>query len=433
MIGLWRVQNDELHFKQLDIATAREDFLEKEMLDSDVHHLEVRGTFFDKLSILAAGSLAVGISFIVAGMEHPEVRAEIQQRIVYIVVAFSLLFTSLALCIWHNYLISRAVHLLSSQLQNLYKGSNLIRVWIRDHPNAGVSSFEHHGEIGQRQKKKVVEFDEAARSFEIRRNRITNIAHWVGHCAMPALLIGYAIGLGSALAIYMTNPEAPPAVRHQTLLRLPTADAVSFSAPPSFLSNQWYSNPEWWLCVLGFPTLFFVGYQSIANARAAKAALLNAQAVITAERAWVMADLSYSGEYPQVLEGEGTFYGGPILKTTEVSNIKLTCRNQGRSPAWIDMVRAQVDIVDSKSVSMSPVLREGNRGPMGPIGAGGEISRSLELRCEGHREQNEFLSIYVLIEYRDIYGEKHETHLGYSVSGKSLMRQNARPERNRNT
>jgi len=53
----------ELHFKQLDDARVCEDFLEKEMLDLDVHHLEVRVALFDKLAVLAAGSLAVGISF----------------------------------------------------------------------------------------------------------------------------------------------------------------------------------------------------------------------------------------------------------------------------------------------------------------------------------------------------------------------------------
>jgi hypothetical protein len=55
---------------------------------------------------------------------------------------------------------------------------------------------------------------------------------------------------------------------------------------------QWYAQPEWWLFILGIPTLFVIGWQSgetrkSANAAkdAAKAALLNAQAIINAERA----------------------------------------------------------------------------------------------------------------------------------------------------
>lgn len=196
---------------------------------------------------------------------------------------------------------------------------------------------------------------------------------------------------------------------------------------------HWYLNPEWWLCILGFPTLFFVGYQTVATAKAAKAALLNAQAVISAERAWVMAELNCYGDSFRIFEGTGTFWGGPMVETTEIQSIKLTCKNQGKSPAWIDQVYGQLDIVDSTSVSNDPILRRGHHGPMGPLGAGEAQSRSLELRCEGRRRSHEFLSIYVVIEYRDIFGKKHETHIGYSVSGNSLARQNGLPERNRNT
>jgi hypothetical protein len=196
---------------------------------------------------------------------------------------------------------------------------------------------------------------------------------------------------------------------------------------------HWYLNPEWWLCILGFPTLIFVFLQTLATSKAAKAALLDAQAVITAERAWVMADLGFYGDRLQIFEGTGTFWGGPVVETTEIQNIKLTCKNQGRSPAWIDRVHAQVDIVDPTSVSIDPVLRRGTHGPMLPLGAGEEQSRSLEMRCEGRRGPGEFLSIYVLIEYRDIFGKGHETHLGFSVSGHSLARQNALLGRNRNT
>jgi hypothetical protein len=196
---------------------------------------------------------------------------------------------------------------------------------------------------------------------------------------------------------------------------------------------NWYSNPEVWLCILGFPTLIFVGCQTWTTAKAAKAALLNAQAVITAERAWVMADLSWYGESLRIVEETGTFGGGPTVETTEIENIKLTCKNQGKSPAWIDVVHGQIDIVDSTSVCIDPIMRNGNHGPMGPLGAGEEQSRSLELRCKGRIKPHEFLSVYVVIEYRDIFEKTHETHIGYSVSEISLGRQNGLPERNRNT
>lgn len=197
------VQNDELHFKQLDIATAHEDFLEKEMLDSDVHHLEVRGSFFDKLSILAAGSLAVGISFLIAGIEHSEVLAGIRQHIGSVTASFVLLFISLALSIIHNFLISRAVELLSFQLQSLYQAANLVKVWIRDHPNAGVSSFRNHGQEGEDEERKANQHDIDAKAHGARRDTIIGIAQWVGLVAVCTLLVGYAVGLVAVLTIYI--------------------------------------------------------------------------------------------------------------------------------------------------------------------------------------------------------------------------------------
>jgi hypothetical protein len=199
----------ELHFKQLDDARAREDFLEKEMLDSDVHHLEVRGTFFDKVAVLAAGSLAVGISFLASGMEHVEVRGEIRGRMLWVSIAFLLLFISLVLSIVHNYMVSRAVHFLSFQLQRLYKGANLIRVWVRDHPNAGVSTFAL-AQGGDGKRKELIKFDEEAEAYELRRGRIVWISHRVGLGAMAALIAGYVFGLAVVLRIYSSIPESPP-------------------------------------------------------------------------------------------------------------------------------------------------------------------------------------------------------------------------------
>lgn len=70
---------------------------------------------------------------------------------------------------------------------------------------------------------------------------------------------------------------------------------------------------------------------------------------------------------------------------------KLTCRNEGRSPAWIDSVRGYAEIVNNALV-------------------------------------------YVVVEYRDIFENKRTTSLGYSVDvDGNIYRQEALPERIRNT
>ncbi len=233
-------------------------------------------------------------------------------------------------------------------------------------------------------------------------------------------------------------------------------------------AQHWYATPEWWLVGVGILTLLGILYQAretavaaraaadsvhavnrqvnvmesqsgilAANADAArdnaKAAELNAQTLVNTERAWIMAEL---GWYDRVQIGERDVRqgDGPIEHFTDIS-AKLTCRNTGRSPAWIENVRAQLEIV-RKSLNAEPPAKEmlQSFGPMEPLGAGDKRDRSLQLTGSGHATSDDFYSVYVIVEYRDIFGVQRETTLGYSIrqSGE-IGRQFALPQRNRYT
>ena len=115
---------------------------------------------------------------------------------------------------------------------------------------------------------------------------------------------------------------------------------------------------------------------------------------------------------------------------------KLTCRNEGRSPAWIENIRGRIEIFSKFPISEAPKGSDlAFLGPMEPLGAGKERSRVLQFICSGHAKKGEHFSVYVLVEYRDIFGIRRETTLGYSVvpDGIGIYRQEALPERNRNT
>ncbi len=47
----------------------------------------------------------------------------------------------------------------------------------------------------------------------------------------------------------------------------PCPNALPTQAEPP----HWYTSPEWWLCILGIPTLIFIGWQAYATAKSAKA------------------------------------------------------------------------------------------------------------------------------------------------------------------
>ena len=159
----------------------------------------------------------------------------------------------------------------------------------------------------------------------------------------------------------------------------------------------------------------------------ATTAKLNTDALINSERAWILAELGWHDE-------QAVRIGEDELGCTTVY-VRLTCKNEGRSPAWIDHVYGRVDIASSRSDIKEYSKQEcGNFGLMEPVGAGGEKCRGLDLHCDGTIKGEEFLSVSVIVEYHDIFGKQRETTIGYSVvSPSNLYRQNGSPNRNRNT
>jgi len=155
-----------------------------------------------------------------------------------------------------------------------------------------------------------------------------------------------------------------------------------------------------------------------------------------AERAWVMTELRWDDRSRlRITESSSRSAGEEQVDGLTVS-VKLTCRNEGRSPAWIHGIYGHCQIMNTVKELTSLTTAEMQRqGLIGPIGPGKIEERHLHLTCPGHmKEETQSLSIYVVIEYRDIFGNERMTSLGYVVpSDNMLHRQEGLPERNRNT
>jgi hypothetical protein len=100
-----------------------------------------------------------------------------------------------------------------------------------------------------------------------------------------------------APAISPVHNEAP----------VPNKQSANTEVPP------WWESPEWWLCILGVPTLIALFWQAqqtklaaVATKTAADAAFKNAQAVINAERAWLL--FTVEKERVQGLVGPSIFH-----------------------------------------------------------------------------------------------------------------------------
>jgi len=66
-----------------------------------------------------------------------------------------------------------------------------------------------------------------------------------------------------------------------------------------------------------------------------------------------------------------------------------------------------------------------------PLGPGAERSCVLQMQCDGHMGKNDCVSLYIVIVYRDIFGKRRTTSMGYSaIDADNIARQNAFPKRN---
>jgi hypothetical protein len=100
-----------------------------------------------------------------------------------------------------------------------------------------------------------------------------------------------------------------------------------------------WKNPEWWLFAIAIPTLIYVGKQARSTADAAKATLLNVQAVREAERAWL--SVTMGGEkLPETTNNMDVLWLTPLVT------------NAGRTPAHI--TKMYVRAVLYKSISDLP-------------------------------------------------------------------------------
>jgi hypothetical protein len=116
----------------------------------------------------------------------------------------------------------------------------------------------------------------------------------------------------------------------------------------------------------------------------------------------------------------------------------LTRKNDGKSPAFIEGIYGRAHIVQNPSKQVSPEPPKlsdlADLGDFEPLGPGAERSRVLQMWCKGQMGNDDFVSVYVVVVYRDIFGKKRTTSMGYTaVDADQIYRQAVFPKRNANT
>jgi len=188
------MENVEIYFRNLAPIIERENFLEKEMLDADVRFLETRASYFDKLSILAGGSLAASVSFLGLSVDHPAFHQLAIRYKPAVIAALVFLLISLLLSLAHNYLISRAVDLLSKQIEKTYHSAHAYRFFRQE-------NYDPQARLDAETRRRVARFESHAKEFQILKNRVLKEARTIGFFAVLALVLGYGMGIIFVLSI----------------------------------------------------------------------------------------------------------------------------------------------------------------------------------------------------------------------------------------
>lgn len=193
--------------------------------------------------------------------------------------------------------------------------------------------------------------------------------------------------------------------------------------------EPWYTKPEWWLVILGFPTLIFIWLQAWWTRSAAQAArtsvdaaLASIEAFKNSERSWIMADAGWAADDARAPKPT-------LMRVVLTSNnsdkksfhilILLVCKNDGKAPAWITERTAWLNFFEdlpTKPDTNQPVTFTSSELVTLSVGQSTIIQPDIECKGSYPEVGGPGLVLYGVVKYRDAFGN-HETWYGYSVHG----------------
>jgi hypothetical protein len=188
------------------------------------------------------------------------------------------------------------------------------------------------------------------------------------------------------------------------------------------METCWYARPEWWLVILGFPTLVFVWLQAWWTRSAVKAAQASVEAFKNSERSWVMSDVIWAADTaraPRPTTMRVVFTSNNTGKKSFHILICLVCKNDGKTPAWITERSAWLNLFDDVPTNPDtnqPVAFTSSELVTLSVEQSDIIQCDVE--CDGPYPEigGRGLVLYGVVRYRDAFGN-HETWFGYTIHG----------------
>jgi hypothetical protein len=179
-----------------------------------------------------------------------------------------------------------------------------------------------------------------------------------------------------------------------------------------------------WLVAVGFIQAVILGFTVWAIVRQTNA-----------NRAWISVDIDWDrkrwsdGKF-HLIDSSGTSGDHTVFEAV------LVCRNEGKSPAWIDEKRAKCELFTE--IPATPNLRATEIVQLGPepIGIGQAIPHTSKIPMfmagEGRFQEGKIIIVYGVVKYRDAFGS-YQTTFGYRIPPSGPVRLEGHPKYNRNT
>ena len=133
------------------------------------------------------------------------------------------------------------------------------------------------------------------------------------------------------------------------------------------------------------------------------------------------------------LEGEDIIRD--IITHTTSFSVRIICKNDGRTPAWITEKRARIDVVDDLPRQPNWATVEIIQTEPEPLSVGETgLAKDEGLTCNKGRDFGKMTVVYGLVKYRDVFAADRATSFAYIIraDGK-LERLPGYPEYNKNT
>ncbi len=175
-------------------------------------------------------------------------------------------------------------------------------------------------------------------------------------------------------------------------------------------TGTWLKNHEWlaiWLEGIALVSLFVLEFKQFKDAhketldqieiakQQAEAARLTAQSVVNSERAWLTTWLRWR-QIGNIVTLDSQV--GDKRVTTTWIEFLLDITNDGKTPAWIEMITSSMEIVGQEKQP-----EHATTDYISPIGAGKDREVLLRLPCPGQPEGDSQLAVHIKVRYRDIF------------------------------